>query len=196
MLFRLFGKYCPEGTILFTEGAPGEELYVIQGGAVRLGDARGPGVATTLLGPGDLLGEEAFFGRAPRAARAEAVQDTRLIQVSDRTLEAVVRHGPQTGRQIIDGLLVLAERARGELAAWTGQQLLPRVAPHLLGSAGGAVRPADLAERAGTSETNALLVLEEVARRGLLERAGTEYRVCDAPGLQRFVDGLLAGEDA
>jgi CRP-like cAMP-binding protein len=115
VLFRLFGKYCAEGTILSTEGAPGEEVYVIQSGAVRLGAGRTP-EATTVLGPGELLGEEAFFGRAPRAARAEAVQDTRLIQVNDRTLDAVVRHSPRTARRIIERLLILGPR-QGELAA-------------------------------------------------------------------------------
>lgn len=193
MLFRLFGKYCPEGTILCTEGVAGEELYVIQSGTVRLGSARGAGEAVALLQAGDLLGEEAFFGRAPRAARAECVTDTRLIQVNDRTLDAVVRHGPQVARQMVERLLVLVDRARGDLASWSAGHLLPRVAPHLIAAAAGAVRPADVAERSGTSESDAALVLEELARRGLLVREGAGYRTADALGLKRFVDGLLDG---
>ena len=192
MLFRLFGKYCPEGTILATEGASGEELYVIQSGAVRLGSAR-PGEAPAVLGAGDLLGEEAFFGRAPRARRAEAVQDTRLIRVNDRTLDAVVRHGPQIARQIVERLLVLVDRARSELAAWTAGHLLPRVAPHLIALAGGTMAPTDLAERSGSSEQDARHVLEELVRRGLLVRDGEAYRAHDPASVQRFVEGLLGG---
>lgn len=193
MLFRLFGKYCPEGTILATEGAPGEELFVIQSGAVRLGAAR-PGEAPTVLGAGDLLGEEAFFARAARAHRAEALQDTRLIRVNDRTLDAVVRHGPQTARQIVERLLVLVDRARGELAAWTAGHLLPRAAPHLIAAAGGAIVPADLAERSGIAEQDARLVLEELARRGLVVPDGAAYRAPDPSRVRRFVDGVLSGE--
>ena len=115
VLFRLFGKYCPEGTILYTEGSPGRELYVIQSGAVRLGAARPGGRPAALLGPGDLLGEESFFVQAARSNRAEVVQNARLIQVDDRTLGAVVRHGPQTARLIFEQLLTLAQSARSEL---------------------------------------------------------------------------------
>jgi len=115
VLFRLFGKYCPEGTILYTEGSPGQELYFIQSGAVRLGAARPEGRPAALLGPGDLLGEGSFFGRAARSDRAEVVRDARLIQVNDRNLSAVVRHNPRTAQLIFEQLLTLTKSASGEL---------------------------------------------------------------------------------
>jgi CRP-like cAMP-binding protein len=114
VLFRLFGKYCPEGTILYTEGSPGQEMFVIQSGAVRLGSARPGGRPAALLGPGDLLGEGSFSGQAARSDRAEVVRDARLIQVNDRTLGAVVRHGPQTAHMIFRQFLTLAQNARSE----------------------------------------------------------------------------------
>lgn len=192
VLFRLFGKYCPEGTILYTEGSPGEELYVIQSGAVRVGASRAAGGPPVQLGPGDLLGEEAFFGRTARAARAEVVKDARLIQVNDHTLEAVVRHGPHTAQRIAERLIALASGARGELASWTAGQVLRRIAPHLLAASGGAVEPADIAELSGLVEADVTLALDELQRRGCLVRAGSAYRVRDAPSLQREIDGLIS----
>ena len=115
VLFRLFGKFSPRGTILCTEGSPGQELYFIQSGAVRLGVARPEDEQAGLLGPGDLLGEGSFFVPTPRSTRAEVVQDARLIQVNDRTLGAVVRHGPRTALQIFEKLLALTRTARREL---------------------------------------------------------------------------------
>jgi len=115
VLFRLFGKYCPEGTILYTEGSPGQELYVVQSGAVRLGAARPEGRSSSLLGPGDILGEGSFFGPAARPDRAEVVRDARLIQVNDRNLGAVVRHSPQTAHMIFERLLALTRNARNDL---------------------------------------------------------------------------------
>jgi CRP-like cAMP-binding protein len=165
---------------------------VIQSGAVRLGSARAP-EAAAVLGPGDLLGEEGFFGRAPRAARAEAIQDTRLIQVSDRTLDAVVRHGPETARQIVERLLVLVDSARAEILAWSADHLLPRVAPHLVAAPGAPLTPGELAEHSGVSEADARVVLEELVRRGQLTRDAAGYRAPDGAKLQRFVDGVLAG---
>ncbi len=197
VLFRLFGKYCPEGTILYTEGSPGEELYVIQSGAVRIGSVRAAGGTAGQLGPGDLLGEESFFGRTPRAARAEVMKDARLVQVNDRTLDAVVRHGPQTALRIAEQLVSLTSSARKELTAWTTGQVLRRIAPHLRAAVGDVVVPADIAERSGLVENEVALALEELQRRNCLVREGTGYRMADAVLLQRVIDGLVsAGERA
>lgn len=185
VLFRLFGKFCPEGTILYTEGSPGDEMYLIRSGAVRLGGAQRP------LGPGDLLGEEALLGGSARAARAEIVDDSRLIQINERTLGAVVRHGPRIGRQILERLLTLVSDARAELAAWNIEHLLPRVAPELIEIARGPIDASDLAERSGIAQTDALQVLEEFSRIGCLVREGSGYRAPDVGALKRAIDGLI-----
>jgi CRP-like cAMP-binding protein len=190
VLFRLFGKFCPEGTILYTEGSPGQEAFVIQSGAVRLGATLQAGGRAGLLGPGDLLGEESFFVKAPRAARAEVVQDTRLIQVNDTTLDAVVRHGPQTARGLFDQLLALTQRARSEATLWTVGQLLNRLAPALAEAAGDGVLPADLVEGSGLPAADVLLVLEELRLRGCLVCDGARYRAPDLAPLQREIDRL------
>jgi CRP-like cAMP-binding protein len=192
VLFRLFGKYCPEGTILFTEGSPGQELFFIQSGSVRLGAARAERGHTSLLGPGDLLGEGSFFARSPRTTRAEVVQDARLIQVNDRTLDAVVRHGPETAAVIFEQLLRLTKSAAGELTLWTVEHLLRRCAPLLLESAAAGILPGTLAEHASVLEADALVVLEELRRRGALVREGERYRAADAAVLQREIDAIAA----
>jgi CRP/FNR family cyclic AMP-dependent transcriptional regulator len=192
VLFRLFGKYCPAGTILCTEGSPGQELYFIQSGAVRLGAVGQEGGRAGLLGPGDLLGEGSFFVPAPRSTRAEVVQDTRLIQINERTLDAVVRHGPQTSRSILEQLLAMSASAGGELALWTIEQLLRRIASDLTAAAGVGIVPAQLAEHAGLVESDVLLVLEELRRRGCLVCEGSVYRALDVALLQREIEGFAA----
>jgi len=189
VLFRLFGKYCPEGTILYTEGSPGQELYFVQSGTVRLGAAKKEGRPAELLGPGGLLGEGAFFGRAARSGRAEIVKDARLIQVNDHTLGAVVRHGPRTAHMIFEQLLALTRSARGELDLWFLERLLRRLAPSLTAAARDGIAPADLAESSGLAESDVLSVLEELRRRGCLILEGSQYRVPDAALLQREIDG-------
>lgn len=185
VLFRLFGKYCPEGTILAAEGSPSRDLFVIQSGAVRVGAAQ--------RGPGDLLGEESLCARAPCSHRAEVVQEARLIQVSDRTLDAFVRHGPQTARLIFERLLSLATSAGSELALWTIEQLLLRIAPNLKEAGdNGEIVPAELAERSGLVESDVLLVLEELRRRGCLIREGPRFHAPDVALLQREIDGFAA----
>jgi len=193
VLFRLFGKYCPEGTILYTEGSPGQELYVIQSGAVRLGAAGPAGGEAAVLGPGELLGEGSFFDRVPRTTRAEVVRDARLIQVNDRNLDSVARHGPQTAQMIFEQFLSLTRGASGELALWNFGQLLRRIAPNLTLAAGDGIVPAAIAENSGLLESDVLPVLEELRRRGCLVREGLKYRALDAGLLRRELDGITSG---
>ena len=192
VLFRLFGKFYSEGTILYTEGSPGQELYVIQSGAVRLGAPPPEGKQAALLGPGAVIGEGSFLVRFPHSSRAEVVRDARLIQVNDRTLDAVVRHGPRTARMIFEHLLGLTESAGSDLALWTIGQLLPRVAPNLTDAAVSGVVPAELAEHSSLAESEVLLVLEELRQRGCLVREGPKYRAPDAGLLRREVEGFSA----
>jgi len=194
VLFRLFGKYCPEGTILFAEGAPGDAAFVIQSGAVRLGRTRHGGPAGEDLGPGELLGEECFLAGAPRRRRAETVRDSRLLRVNERTVDAFVRQSPESARNLLERFMAQGERTRRELEAWTVAHLLRRAAPHLRESAAGLIRPADLAERAGIEEEDAALVLDRLERAGCLTGRAGGYRSSDAGALERGIRELTAGE--
>ena len=189
VLFRLFGKYCREGTILYAEGSPGEELFVVQSGAVRVGSPGG-GEAPVVRGPGGILGEECFFGRAARAARAEVVKDSRLLQVSDRTLDAVARQGPEVARTVTEGLLELAGAEARRLEGAVLSRLALRAEPHLRAAA--PLPPEELAELSGLSVRDCRAVLEALAERGGLARAAAGYLVTDAGALERAVLAMAA----
>jgi CRP-like cAMP-binding protein len=191
LLFRLFGRYCPEGTILYTEGSPGEELFVVQGGAIRVGPARcGSAAGGEVRGPGRVLGEESFFGRVPRAGCAEAVKDSRLLLVSDRTIDAVARHGPEVARTLVERLLELAGQEARRLEGWKLSRQALRAEPHLRNAA--PLLAEELAERAGISVGDARAVLEALADRGAVVREPGGYRVTDAAALERSVLALAA----
>ena len=53
----------PRGQVLFHEGDPGDRLYVIVEGKVKLGRASGDGRENLLaiLGPGEMFGELSLF---------------------------------------------------------------------------------------------------------------------------------------
>jgi CRP-like cAMP-binding protein len=194
VLSRLFGKYCPEGTVLYAEGSAGEDLFLVQGGAVRLVRARSGGAPVAeARGPGQIFGEEGFFGRAPRTARAEAIADTQLLRLSDRTLDAVARHGPEVARTVAEGLLEAAGTAARRLEAWVLSRQALRAEPHLRG--GGECTPEELAGRSGLSPGAARAVLEALAARGALVRDAGGYRVAEPEALGRAILALGAAAD-
>jgi len=76
------------GSYLFREGEPGDKIYLICEGAVRVSrQVSGMGEeALAVLGPGDPLGEMALIDDFPRSADAVVHEDTRLLVMSKDAL--------------------------------------------------------------------------------------------------------------
>ena len=72
----------PRGEAVFHEGDPGDRLYVIVEGKIKLGRASGDGRENLLavLGPGEMFGELSLFDPGPRNAAGTAVADTVLVR--------------------------------------------------------------------------------------------------------------------
>ena len=72
------------GEIIFMEGDPGTETYLIQSGRVGLMKRGADGLFEPLatLGPGQVFGEMALATNRPRAAGARALEDCQVISVS------------------------------------------------------------------------------------------------------------------
>lgn len=191
-LFRIFGKFCPEGTILYKEGEPGEEMFVVQSGTVRVGRAAPGGPAWKTLEADGLLGEEGFFRKSPRAFRAEVRKDARLIQVSDRNLDAVVRIGPEAALRMEETLFDAAASAWADLEAWTLAHAIRRVEPYLVEAGAAGVSAEHLAEQAGCESREVFRLLVELERLGGVAREGAVFRVPAVPQLEAAVRALSA----
>src|SRR5690625_2738574 len=70
--------------IIFREGDPGDRLFIIGSGKVKVGHASGDGRENLLavLGPGETIGELALFDPAPRNATATVVAESTLYSPS------------------------------------------------------------------------------------------------------------------
>jgi CRP-like cAMP-binding protein len=77
-----------QGTTFFSEGDPGDAMYVVLEGTVEVlkRDSAGTQQALARLGKGSVVGEMSLIGgQAPRTASVLAVTDLRLLRIpSDR----------------------------------------------------------------------------------------------------------------
>jgi HEAT repeat protein len=100
---RLF----PDGATIAHQDEPGDEMYVIVSGEVRVmaGVEAGEEVARRM--PGEYVGEMALLNRKPRMASLLAAGEVRLLCIDQAQFEGLLRERPETSLAVIR---VLCER--------------------------------------------------------------------------------------
>lgn len=89
-----FADFCEmremgEGTTVFIENMPGESLFLVKKGTIRISKMFAEGDEKTLvvLGPEDIFGEMAVIDGLPRSATARVAEDAELISLKKKDLE-------------------------------------------------------------------------------------------------------------
>ena len=95
----------PQGTVLFREGEPGKEMYVVQQGRVTISKKVGD-VEKILasLGPGEFFGEMSILNNKPRSATATCAEDSKLLVIDAKTFEAMIRGNAEIAIRMIKKL--------------------------------------------------------------------------------------------
>lgn len=85
------------GDVIFTEGDPGDGLYAIIEGKVRISAliSQSNSHALREFERGDFFGEMAIINNAPRSATATAQKDSRLLFVTREQVADLMEHSPQ-----------------------------------------------------------------------------------------------------
>ena len=99
------------GQTIFSTGEPGQLMYVVQVGEVRIA------VGDTLLetaGPGAIIGEMALIDQAARSATAIALTDCKLVPIDQARFLFLVQHTPFFAIQV---MRIMAERLRRRMSA-------------------------------------------------------------------------------
>lgn len=89
-------KVIPEGLAIFVENMPGESLYLVQKGAVKVSKmiAEGEEKILVVLGPDEIFGEMALLDGAPRSATARVAEDATLLCMRRSDFEALCEQNP------------------------------------------------------------------------------------------------------
>jgi len=79
---RCDAKHVARGTIIFRQGEPGDDMFVLERGKVSLTlTSEGRQKEVAVLAPGDFFGELSLLSGAPRTATAEAIEDSTLLAI-------------------------------------------------------------------------------------------------------------------
>ena len=153
------------GQEIFHQGDPGDTLFIIVSGKVKIAYENPDGRASllALLGPSDVFGELAIFDPGPRTSTAAAVTPVRASFMDRVALRTWITDYPEIGEQL---LRVLARRLRRTQDTYSDMiftDVPGRVARQLL----------ELAQRFGTAEGSGLRVSHDLTQEELAQLVGS-----------------------
>ncbi|MDO5722007.1 MAG: Crp/Fnr family transcriptional regulator [Actinomycetaceae bacterium] len=152
------------GEVLFNEGDPGNRLFIITEGKVKLGHASLDGRENLLavLGPGEIIGELTLFDPGPRSTTATAVSPVTLLHLDHADLVGILDTNPTMSKHMLRALARRLRRTNESLADLVFSDVPGRVAKALL----------DLADRFGSVTDEGVHVPHDLTQEELAQLVG------------------------
>ncbi|MFP4465596.1 MAG: Crp/Fnr family transcriptional regulator [Candidatus Goldiibacteriota bacterium] len=125
-------KYAP-GESIFKEGDPGEEMFIIHRGSVKITKQTDEGEKTLVtLKDGDFFGEMAVIDKAPRSASAVADTETICIALNEELFEAQMQRNAKIVKKILKNMSARLRAMNEQLKNLTSKDYNMRVVNTLL----------------------------------------------------------------
>lgn len=190
----------PRGHTIYVEGDPGDRLYIIITGKVKLGrrSADGREKLLTIIGPSDMFGTLSMFDPGPRMANATTITEVCAVSMDRDAMRAWITDRPQIAEQLLRVLARRLRRTNNDLADLIFTDVPGRVAKQLLQLAqqfgaqeAGAMRVThdltqeEIAQLVGASRETVNKALSEFARRGWIQLEGKSVLIHDPERLAR-----------
>ena len=154
----------PRGTTIFDEGEPGDRLYIITSGKIKLARHAPDGRENllTVMGPSDMFGELSIFDPGPRTSSAVCVTEVTAATMNSEMLKQWVGDHPAIAQQLLRVLARRLRRTNANLADLIFTDVPGRVAKTLL----------QLANRFGSQEGGALRVNHDLTQEEIAQLVG------------------------
>lgn len=189
------------GEKLFAEGDPGDCLYLLVEGKVKLGHTSSDGRENliAILGPGEMIGELTLFDPGPRSGTATAVAPTEMLQLDHSALMRFIDTRPELAKHMLKALAQRLRRTNTALADLVFSDVPGRVAKAVLDLADrfGSQSPdgtihvpheltqEELAQLVGASRETVNKSLAEFVSRGWIRLEGRGVHLLDVDRLRR-----------
>lgn len=109
-----------EGSCIFQKGQPGEALYIVLSGQVRIYDeVDGREVEIACTGAGDFFGEHSLLLDTTHTKNVQAVEDTELLVLSKDSFAVLLASNPKLEEHIHRTLELRRSEAEGKYQTTT-----------------------------------------------------------------------------
>jgi CRP/FNR family cyclic AMP-dependent transcriptional regulator len=190
----------PRGHTVFAQGEPGDQLYIVISGKVKIGNRSPDGQENllTIMGASDMFGEMALFDPGPRTSSATTITEVGAVSMDRAALRAWIADRPEIAEQLLRVLARRLRRTNNNLADLIFTDVPGRVAKQLLHLAqrfgtqeDGALRVThdltqeEMAQLVGASRESVNKALADFTARGWIRRDVKTVWICDSEGLAR-----------
>ena len=165
LISRLRPEEFGRGCVVFSEGQPGDWLWIVIAGKVKIG-RRSPDGRDNLLtvrGPSDMFGELSVFDPGPRTSTATAITALCAAKVDRGELRAWIADRPEIAERLLRVLARRLRRTEDDLSDLIFTDVAGRVARQLL----------QLAKRFGVQEEGAMRVTHDLTQEELAQLVGS-----------------------
>ena len=187
------------GQCVFTQDQPGDRMYVLAEGAVKLFVSSRDGGIVELVRhrPPATFGEVALLDGGPRSASAEATEWSLLLVVTRAELLALLRSEEQVAEALLRTLGTIVRRTTRQVSDLVFLDLQGRVARQLLVLAGddgnGAARTrqvtqAELASMVSGARQTVNQALRSLEARGYIRADGRSFEILDRGRLEHLAE--------
>lgn len=184
----------PKNSVILFEDDPGDALYVVVTGQVKvvLIGEDGREVILAVLGAGDFFGEMALIDDEPRSAHVIAMEDANLLVLRREDFQSALQEHPRIALGLLQALSRRLRRADDKIGALVLLDVLGRVARLLLEMAdeedGGRITKKvthhTIAQMVGSSRETVSRTMRELSERGLIEVTRRTIVVKDRKALE------------
>lgn len=200
----------PRHRVIYMAEEPGEHVYVLKRGRVRLYHVAEDGRELTLavLEPGDVFGDEVLAGQ-PRRTFAETLAPAHVCRLRGDDFVELMRARPEVAIEALRLIAEHATRAQDQVERVAGRSVAQRVAALLLELAeltpNGARKdgPIDLAaglthatmaSMLGTARQTFTTEVGRLVRLGYVARIGRRLRLLEPERLRAFAAGVTGAD--
>ncbi len=160
----LVARELTKGEVVFSEGQPGDQMYVIVDGKVKLGQTSADGRESLLgvLGPGEMFGELSLFDPGLRTSTATALTDSVVLALGHDQLTPWLTGRPEVAAALLQALARRIRRTNEAMADLVFSDVPGRVAKALM----------ELGEKFGEVTFEGLLVTHDMTQEELAQLVG------------------------
>ena len=180
----------PKHKVIVEEGAPGDFMYIICDGRVKVTKLSGDGreKILELLDGGDFFGEMSLLDDAPRSASVEALSDVRVLALARNDFLELLKKSTDLAFAVVRELTRRLRQTDEQASSLSFQRVKERTKGLLVRMASSetgdpkrrltqALTHQQIADMIGTSRETVTRAIKGLKQHGWLEQKGKQYNV-------------------